>query len=59
MENEKIPPGSKEAVDAGCTCPVIDNHYGRGYWGDGEKYGFVISETCKLHVKVIKESSND
>lgn len=23
-------PGSREAVRAGCTCPVIDNHYGRG-----------------------------
>lgn len=23
-------PGSPEAVQAGCTCPVIDNNYGRG-----------------------------
>lgn len=23
-------PGSPEAVDAGCLCSVIDNHYGQG-----------------------------
>jgi hypothetical protein len=23
-------PGSKEAVEAGCNCPVIDNHHGEG-----------------------------
>ena len=30
-------PGSQEAQRQGCTCPVIDNHYGAGrpgglYW---------------------------
>jgi len=24
------PPGSPEAVAAGCTCPVLDNAHGRG-----------------------------
>jgi hypothetical protein len=46
-------PGTKEAIEAGCTCPVIDNNYGRGipikiiggtiqmaYWMDG---------ACPLH----------
>jgi hypothetical protein len=23
-------PGSKEAIEAGCKCPVIDNHHGEG-----------------------------
>ena len=23
-------PGSHEAVEAGCTCPVMDNRYGQG-----------------------------
>jgi len=23
-------PGGTEAVQAGCRCPQIDNHYGRG-----------------------------
>jgi len=29
--NPEIPkPGSKEAVEAGCNCPVSDNHHGEG-----------------------------
>lgn len=27
------PPGSDEALDLGCTCPRMDNAYGRGYMG--------------------------
>jgi hypothetical protein len=23
-------PGSKEAIEAGCNCPVMDNHHGEG-----------------------------
>lgn len=26
-------PGSKEVIAKGCTCPVWDNHHGRGYGG--------------------------
>ena len=41
-------PGSKEAIAAGCTCPVIDNHYGRGYRGiDGS---FIYTVGCPVHV---------
>lgn len=40
-------PGSKEAVDQGCTCPVFDNAKGRGYLGIAGI--FVFSETCPLH----------
>jgi hypothetical protein len=40
-------PGSKEAVEAGCQCPVIDNHYGRGHHGiEGE---FIYNLECPLH----------
>ena len=40
-------PGSKAAIDAGCTCPVIDNEYGAGYMGmEGV---FIYSGGCKLH----------
>lgn len=44
--NEKrIPnPGSDEAIDLGCTCPLMDNHYGNrpdGY------YTMVIG--CPVH----------
>lgn len=42
-------PGSKEAGEQGCTCPVIDNHYGKGpYEKDGEPR-FWITEGCPLH----------
>ena len=40
-------PGSQEAISRGCTCPVIDNHYGRGYYG--QPGVFVYVEGCPLH----------
>lgn len=42
-------PGSPEAQREGCTCPVMDNHYGRGYWGNAEKYGYVHNAECPVH----------
>jgi len=42
-------PGSIAALNAGCTCARIDNHYGRGYGGDSETYGFVRDGTCPVH----------
>ena len=46
-------PGSNAAIDAGCTCPVMDNGHGRGYMGglkdaDGNVM-FVMDEACPLH----------
>lgn len=39
-------PGSTEAIEQGCTCPVIDNNHGSGsYKGEG----FVTDLTCPLH----------
>lgn len=40
-------PGSKEAVAMGCSCPVFDNEYGRGYYGQAGV--FVYTEGCKVH----------
>lgn len=40
-------PGSKEAIDKGCTCPVLDNGHGRGYMG--QKGIFVITNGCPIH----------
>ena len=40
-------PGSKEACDSGCKCPVMDNEYGAGY--HGQKGIFVISDDCPIH----------
>ena len=42
-------PGSPAAVDKGCTCPVMDNGHGRGYMGDGERFGWVVDDSCPLH----------
>ena len=46
-EHEPLPPGSDAAIKAGCTCPVIDNHYGRGYYGQSGVY--VYSGGCPVH----------
>lgn len=42
-------PGTKEAIKAGCSCPVLDNQRGRGYYGDGKI--FVYVEGCIIHDK--------
>ena len=45
--SEEVPnPGSREALDAGCTCPVVDNNFGWGYWSKGT---YAISMDCPLH----------
>ena len=41
-------PGSKEAQDAGCTCPILDNEYGEGVDYEDKKV-FWITEGCPLH----------
>jgi len=46
-------PGSREAIEQGCTCPVLDNSHGKGYrggvTGEDGKTVFVINANCKLH----------
>ncbi len=42
-------PGTREAREAGCTCPVMDNAHGKGRYGDGVKYGWWVGEGCPLH----------
>lgn len=42
-------PGSDEAIEQGCVCPVLDNHHGRGWdVGDGKQL-FVTNADCPLH----------
>lgn len=52
MKKKKIPnPGTKEAIEAGCLCPVIDNGYGKGS-GYLDKNGgptFWKNWDCPLH----------
>ena len=38
-------PGSTEALDAGCTCAVLDNHYGRSM----PARGWWITGGCPVH----------
>ena len=40
-------PGSREAQEKGCTCPVMDNNYGKGYMG--QEGLFVYNMECLIH----------
>lgn len=42
-------PGSPEAVDQGCRCPIIDNGHGKGRGGNGERFGWFMRQDCPLH----------
>lgn len=45
MDDDVPNPGSDEAVEQGCTCPVLDNNHGRG-----NRFGsFTIRMDCPLH----------
>ncbi len=52
MGEEVIPnPGSHEAVEKGCLCPVLDNNYGQiAPWPEN---GWWITDDCPLHGGVI------
>ena len=52
-------PGSDEARSKGCTCPVMDNGYGKGYMGgvkdeDGNMI-FIMSMSCPIHGRTLKQ----
>lgn len=52
-------PGSKSAINKGCTCPVIDNHHGKGIpMSDGSPY-FWINDTCPIHKNYYNGSQED
>jgi len=47
-------PGSKEAIEAGCNCPVIDNHHGAGvplkHPGTSDMaIGYWMTADCVIH----------
>ncbi len=52
-------PGTREAVTAGCSCPVMDNFHGKGRYGDGAKYGWWYAAGCPLHTPQQKAESHD
>lgn len=43
-------PGSPEAIALGCTCPVIDNGHGRGYYGQPNVFVYTVG--CPVHDKL-------
>jgi len=46
---KKPNPGSDEAVEAGCSCPRMDNGHGKGsMWGPGTYW---INGDCPIHGK--------
>ena len=48
-------PGTQEAIDAGCICPVMDNHYGQGYMGMEDV--FIYTAGCPVHM--LKEKKDE
>lgn len=53
MTTETPPPGSEEAVRLGCLCPVMDNHYGRGFEITGHQ-SYWYNADCPLHEAVMR-----
>ena len=41
-------PGTREAIDAGCQCPVLDNRHGKGYYAAPDGI-FAYNEGCPIH----------
>lgn len=57
-KEDKIPnPGSDEAIDLGCSCPIMDNSYGEGYMGMEDV--FVYNAGCSLHGESLREVKDD
>ena len=51
-------PGSKEAVEKGCTCAVLDNHHGEGFVYAGERCWYMDID-CPIHGDGARENDND
>lgn len=57
---DKPNPGSKEAIDQGCKCPVLDNHHGRGVLiGQDPNPQFWYTEDCPVHNSKEKSLNDD
>jgi hypothetical protein len=52
-------PGSEEAIELGCECPVMDNNHGKGLpWPNGRggyDTAFWTNGDCPLHGKKDKQ----
>jgi hypothetical protein len=49
VEKNKIeyPPGSKKAIENGCTCNPEQNNHGNGY--NDNKFVWLVNSNCLLH----------
>ena len=54
QKSKILNPGSDEAIDAGCTCAILDNGHGNGYMG--QKGIFVMSSNCPIHGEECKKN---
>jgi len=46
------PPGSDEAIAAGCICPILDNAHGKGFMGIEGLYCY--NGLCPIHGHLVK-----
>lgn len=49
MTDPVPPPGSDAAIEAGCLCPVTDNHSGAGYVVHEGVVTYWQNPACPLH----------
>ena len=49
-------PGSKDALELGCICPVMDNHYGDPK--HARKFGSWQMQDCPVHNPAHTKESN-
>lgn len=49
---KELNPGSKEAIEWGCTCPIKDNRYGKGHQRHARGMSFWVSGDCPLHTNI-------
>lgn len=42
-------PGSEEAQEQGCICPVMDNNHGQGIPDGKGGYVFWMNDNCPVH----------
>lgn len=47
MSEYELNPGSDEALEEGCSCPVLDNSHGKGIKHQEEE--FWVNFDCPLH----------
>jgi hypothetical protein len=56
--SDKTPnPGTKEAIEAGCKCPRMDNDWGKGAYNDENGNPlFWYNSDCQLHGHLLTET---